>query len=496
MQDMKNVMDSVVVLNELKANITKFLNESYEEFEKTGYKKVVEESLAEKKKTPFLSIVVRTQGRREESLREVFLCLEGQENQNFEVLLIGHKLNEEQAELVNKIVEQQSDEMKEKIRFIPLDYGNRTTPLNIGFAKAWGEYIVTLDDDDVVLDNWVSNFYKAAQEHPGKVVYNYAFAQNWSVIGAGEYEGGLRAESDFDAEFAHDYNDVTQVELNRCPPVGLAYPAAAFQKMGIIFDETLATTEDWDFLMRVAYVCGVHSVNEPACIYRKWINAETSFTVHKKEEWERNYDTIVKKIQSKMLCLPVGSAQTIFALIKDRTWLLNRMGTEANGYVAHILELERMYFNLGNGYSEDAAMCGSKMDVNQEGEFELTYILDAKYRTAKEIRWDPIEKGILLLSQMTIKIMYADGTESVVEQAYIGHNGRNIDGYIVFAQNDPQILLKNSENKEIKQISLSGKMREDITLDVYEKMISRVGSRGMRSQGESIVRKVKRKILG
>lgn len=499
MQDMKSVIESAVVLNELKDNIENFLKESYDEFEKTEYKKVVEESQKEKTNSPFLSIVVRTQGRREESLREVFLCLEGQENQDFEVLLIGHKLNEVQYKLVQTIVEQQSDDMRAKVRYIPLDYGNRTTPLNIGFAKAWGEYIVTLDDDDIVLDNWVSNFHHGAKKYPGKVIYNYAFAQNWSVIDGGAYDGGLRAESAFDPEFAHDYNDVTQVELNRCPPVGLAYPSVAFQKMGIIFDESLATTEDWDYLMRVAYVCGVYSVDEPACIYRKWINAETSFTVHKKEEWERNYDTIVKKIQNKMLCIPVGGTETIYNLIKDRTWLINK--TDADAYVARVFGFERMYFKVGENYSEDAAMCASEIEVKQNGDFTLTYLLDEEYREAAEIRWDPIEKGILLLSEMTIKLVLEDDTEVMVEQESIRHNGKSVNEYIYFAQEDPQILFGDLGSRNVKTIIMSGKVREDIPLEVYEKIISEeceksVNEMREQMQSESLIQKLKRKFVG
>ena len=336
---MENPFEKSLVLQKYKNEMEKFLAHSHLQFSESGYEAMVKESLEKRNKFPFLSIIVRTQGKREESLREVFLCLNGQSNQDFEVLVIGHKLNDEQYYLVQQIIDQQEEELKNKIRYIALDYGNRTAPLNVGFAKAWGEYIVTLDDDDIVLDNWVEEFKNASEKFNGEVLYNYTLAQNWSVLDKGDYLGGLRAESAFDTQFCHDYNAVNQIELNKCPPVGLAYPASAFQQLGIIFDESLATTEDWDYLMRVAYVCGVHSNKEPACIYRKWVNAETSFTVHKQEEWSRNYKTITEKTNQRMLCLPQGSSDIILQLIKDREWLLSgHMPAAQNDIILNLYE--------------------------------------------------------------------------------------------------------------------------------------------------------------
>ena len=44
---------------------------------------------------PFLSVVMRTQGKRIEMLREAVLCLWAQTCQDFEVLIMGHNLDGE-----------------------------------------------------------------------------------------------------------------------------------------------------------------------------------------------------------------------------------------------------------------------------------------------------------------------------------------------------------------------------------------------------------------
>lgn len=485
MQNMETVLDSVIVLNELRENIKEFLTASYDDFVKSGYEKLTAESQKKKTNSPFLSIVIRTQGRREESLREVFLCLEGQENQDFEVLLCGHKLNEEQKELVHKIMAQQGESLRKKIRYIAVDDGNRTTPLNIGFAKAWGEYIVTLDDDDIVLDHWVSNFYHAAQKHYGKVLYNYTFAQDWSVIEEGDYAGGLRTESGFDTEFAKDYNAVTQVGMNCCPAIGLAYPAAVFQKMGMIFDESLATTEDWDYLMRAAYICGVYSIPMPACIYRKWMNADNSFTVHSKEEWAKNYDAIVGRITSKMLCLPVGGAKTIYSLLKDGKWLMSQTNIES------VLQDERIYFKSGGFYSEEDTLHASR-SISQSGEFELIYMPGRQYCKMTEMRWDPIEKGILLLKALQVRINYCDDSALVLGQADVKHNGKDLAEYILFMQDDPQVEWSSKKGKDIRKITIRGILRVDIPLELCDMLLKKRSA----VRAKDIVKRIKKNVFG
>lgn len=255
---------------------------------------------------PFLSVVTRTQGRRPEMLRETLLSLSAQTDENFEVILIGHKLNETQRVLVSQILSDMPQKLQEKVRFIELDYGNRTTPLNMGFSYAHGEYISILDDDDVVFDNWVEKFHEAANEMPGRVLHAYTIAQQWQVVETDCELLGLRASGTLSNTFCKDFEMIKQIELNVCPPVGLAFPAFAFQEMGIIFDETLDTTEDWDFLMRTAFVFGVTNIREPTCMYRLWTNAENSQTVHTQDIWRKNYDKIQEKIKSMPVILPAG----------------------------------------------------------------------------------------------------------------------------------------------------------------------------------------------
>lgn len=235
-----------------------------------------------KDKRPFLTVVTRTQGKRPEMLRETLLSLAGQSDEDFELILVGHRLEEDARIVVQKIVDEQPAFLRSRIRLIEVDHGDRATPLNVGFAHAHGEYIAVLDDDDLVFDNWVEVFHESATENYGKIIHAYAVTQEWMTLAG---ESALRASSSFGTRYCTDFEMISQLTSNHCPLMSLAFPSYYFQELGIIFDEELTTTEDWDYLMRLSFLAGVADSRITTSIYRLWVNAENSQTLHNRDEW-------------------------------------------------------------------------------------------------------------------------------------------------------------------------------------------------------------------
>ena len=132
---------------------------------------------------PFLTVITRTQGKRPDMLTEMLLCLTGQSNTDFELLIMGHNLSDEQHELVSELIDDLPQWMQEKTRLIPVNGGTRTTPLNRGFEEARGKYIAVLDDDDLVFDHWVEAFYDLHKKHNGTVLHAYSVMQEWETVG-------------------------------------------------------------------------------------------------------------------------------------------------------------------------------------------------------------------------------------------------------------------------------------------------------------------------
>ena len=240
----------------------------------------------------FLSVVMRTQGRRPQALREALLCLVAQSDQDFEVVLVAHKPDEQQEKCIKEILDELDSEFRKKVRYYLLNMGKRSMPLNIGFAHARGEYIAIFDDDDIVFEDWVKEYHKAALKAPGSVLHAFTLAQRWDALKMPSGENGLRAINAPSVPYCVPFDMINQLKENKCPPIGLAFPRAAFSEYGFHFDEELTTTEDWDFLMRVAMVFGVTDICTPTAMYRLWQNVENSSTVHPQMEWEKNYEII------------------------------------------------------------------------------------------------------------------------------------------------------------------------------------------------------------
>ncbi|MGT0191864.1 methyltransferase domain-containing protein [Burkholderia pyrrocinia] len=268
---------------------------------------------------PFLSIVTRTQGKRLGNLRDVLLCLTAQTCQDFEVLVIAHKPEEKQYYAVKRIVEDLPEYVRNRVRVIRCDRGGRTAPLNDGFAAATGHYVSILDDDEIVFAHWVETFKKLSEKAAGCVLRATAAEQDivsTSVRPDGAL--GYRTISAITTPYPSHFDFFEHLSQNYSPPLSLAFPRAAFQEMGIRFDESLDTAEDWDFEMRTAFVCGVESSPEITGIYRKWRSGESSFSIHSQDEWRRDYEKIVAKHNDQYHVFPPG---TIKLIVDQRNWI-------------------------------------------------------------------------------------------------------------------------------------------------------------------------------
>lgn len=273
---------------------------------------------------PFLSVITRTQGKRIDTLRDVLLCLSAQTSQDFEVCVIGHKLTREAQIAVERVIEDTHADLRQRVRLIRVDHGTRTTPLNVGFRAARGNYIAILDDDDIVMGHWVEKFKRLAAANPGRVLRCANVAQSWQPVKTSLSTRSVRSTSSFEACYPAEFDFLQHLVENATPPVSLAFPRACFHDLKIEFDEALTTTEDWDFLMRTAEICGVASDKEITSIYRKWSGAESSYTIHSAEEWQTNHYAIWRKLDAKPILLEPGSATRIRYLVQD--WNRRHLG--------------------------------------------------------------------------------------------------------------------------------------------------------------------------
>jgi hypothetical protein len=279
-----------------------------------GPAREVEESRPESQPL-FLSVIVRTQGRRIQELREVLLCLDGQSDQDFDVLVLAHNTDVPTQIEIEQVIEDQSPALRERIRLKLVDYGTRATLLNLGFSEATGRYVAVLDDDDLVFGHWVESFKKLSVRNNGSILRSVAATQDAGRIRV-RGRGGIQALGEVRTIFAAEFSYVSHISHNNSPLMSLAFPIGVFRDMGLRFDESLTTTEDWDYILRAAQITGVSDSRQLTAIYHQWPGEESSHTEHDEEVWRLNQLSIDRKIDSQPVLLQAGETRVIRQLVR------------------------------------------------------------------------------------------------------------------------------------------------------------------------------------
>ena len=127
---------------------------------------------------------------------------------------------------------------------------------------------------------------------------------------------GTRAVSAVKSEYAEEFSFIEHLLMNSTPFMSVAFPRSLYRDIGMRFDESLTTTEDWDFLMRAASLVGVADSKEVTAIYRGWVTQDSSRTEHDMNEWLLNQYSVDRKFDSEPLLLPRGEARAIRELVR------------------------------------------------------------------------------------------------------------------------------------------------------------------------------------
>jgi len=255
-------------------------------------------------KQPFFTVVVRTQGTRQETLAEALLCLGSQTFSDYEVLLVCHSTSEARLDAVESLLSSFPEEFASKVRILQCKDGSRARPLNMGLEEGKGKYFAFLDDDDFVFSNWLEVFFDLSEERNGCVLRSQALLQHYLIS---KYETPTygQAISDPWLQYNSKFSLVQHLVENQSPFMTLAFPSDTLELRNLRFDESLTTTEDWDFLLRCSRLVGVHNSEEPTAIYRKWENLDSSSKIAE-IEWKVNHSYILQKINSEAITLQAG----------------------------------------------------------------------------------------------------------------------------------------------------------------------------------------------
>jgi hypothetical protein len=258
-------------------------------------------------KGPFLTVLLRTQGKRIEPLKDALLCLCAQTDQDFEVVVIAHDATPPNAVLVRGALASLQPDFARRVSLVEVAGGTRAKPLNAGLDAANGQYIAVFDDDDLVFANWIEEFHLAAANANGRLLR--ALVSNQSVTPEVWPGGasGFRTSSLPRVEFPSYFSAAEHLLVNASPFMTWAFPRSLFRTFGVRFDEELTVCEDWDVILRGSLLCGVKELAASTSIYRRWQDGESSYTSHSSAAWTESERRVIDRMNESVLLLPQGS---------------------------------------------------------------------------------------------------------------------------------------------------------------------------------------------
>lgn len=261
--------------------------------------------------SPFLSVIVRTQGNRPSSFVDSLLCLAAQTNDDFELIVIAHKVNKKILKQIEETTGRFAPLFRRNPQIIQCNLPGRSSPLNAGVEVAGGRYLAFYDDDDLLFGNWVENFKSVSEKNQAETLLRqlcfvqHVASEKWSL------DQGFRAISWPTNPYPLTFSLADHLSVNKSPFMSVAFPQRFFSEYGFRFDSELTVCEDWDAILQCANHFGARSVSLPGSIYRMWSSAETSYSLHDAASWRASEARVIEKLNAEPLNLPKGSASDL-----------------------------------------------------------------------------------------------------------------------------------------------------------------------------------------
>jgi hypothetical protein len=127
--------------------------------------------------------------------------------------------------------------------------------------------------------------------------------------------------------------------------MSLAFPRSIADSHNLRFDESLSTTEDWEFLLASANILVVHNSEEFTCIYRRWTNVKDSSSIPE-FEWRANHATILQRLNRKTIKLQPGEVFELQAVFEQWTRPDVPIPPSQSGHVDNLEALEHLIQTL------------------------------------------------------------------------------------------------------------------------------------------------------
>lgn len=208
--------------------------------------RVSEKALPTKEK--LVTVIIRTADR-PTLLREAIKSVINQNYHEIELVIV----NDGFEEVYSLVCEEFQNRLRE-FKYRRTDFrGSAAHAANVGLEMATGEYVLFLDDDDLLLPGCVATLVRGLEEN------SRAIAVYGSVVGQ-SCQGDV-------AEFGAAFDKRKLLLGNYIPIHSILFRRRALAD-GLRFDETLKYCEDWDFWLQLSRKGDFFFVRDKVAIYR------------------------------------------------------------------------------------------------------------------------------------------------------------------------------------------------------------------------------------
>ncbi|HMS25098.1 MAG TPA: glycosyltransferase family 2 protein [Acidimicrobiia bacterium] len=264
--------------------------------------------------TPLFSVIMRTQGLRRDLMEQAIVCLVAQECQDFELVVVMHNVKSDGCETVEKLIGDFGPQLKDRVTIVSLQGGQRGVPLNAGIDVSRGDYIVFLDDDDLVFAHWLSEFKRVGELNPGKIVRSRCVDRFVTSVNNSRIPSYV--ESGLQDDRARTFSLTQHFFISQTVIHSYATPRASVISAESYFDETFPVVEDWDFLLRNAELWGVVDTDSITCVYNRWTNSGSSLHLHERDTWEQLHNRVLQRFSKRGVLVGPGELVNLY-----RMWL-------------------------------------------------------------------------------------------------------------------------------------------------------------------------------
>ena len=330
--------------------------------------------------SPLLSLLVRTQGTRNDLLTEALYSIYAQDCDDYEVVVCHHSpgaVDQAQQKALRDLFETLPARLQAKIRMIECIESGRSAPLNALVDAAHGTYLGFLDDDDLLFPRHVSTLQRGVEAYGVSPIYQvYGARRTISVRKAKKEqhkEFGFAPERptngrDFPSQtypYATDriqpywivpYSPVTQQYRNDIPNCCMLLPRTLFEQTNLRFRVDFELAEDWEFLMRASHF--LHVVTLPEITTAINVRDNDSNTVQKEDlrpGWFVAHSKRLDEQAKRPILLEGRTARLLYRTEVETQTRRDEVVREAEAMRSEHLELRDWAHNLEKSLQEARA---------------------------------------------------------------------------------------------------------------------------------------------